>query len=529
MEEKKNEIIEENVDETIEENVNDVIEENVDEKIKEKTTDQDEENNQEQMNGESEEKSGRYETLTELEPNLWTYGSPIVITSGVLTRDFVSKKNRLTFRFVNIFEQDIREVHLTVLVGEEEEPIEHSYLALGQKYLSEKGRAAQITIPDEEARTFKIVIDQVLFEDGTEWHKKEALLESAGEMDDIETFAQAKLKDYEDNYLTATEEIAKDDSESIGNGIEILKRIRWYKDGRELYKDAKRKYGILKQNEERKLVGASKKADREQAMKKRTVEVAVAIGIIILIAVVVVIAYIIPNNKLNKAKKTFKAEKYSEAAEQLEALNGFKDSESYLSASYYNLGKQAYEKGDTKTAKSYFEKSYSTDKDCNEGVQAKAFLDYYDGVDAMEKGDYKNAQELLQGSKDSIGDVTLLNDIDTRISELYYLQEDYESAWNSIINIYAKDTKNEEISSMYCTYGEAYAKKLIAEGKRKEGMDVYGKVKDNKQYKGDVLTKKFYDEAVKLAKKGKIDDAEEKGGNSDYFGFLNEIESHIIS
>ena len=39
----------------------------------------------------------------------------------------------------------------------------------------------------------------------------------------------------------------------------------------------------------------------------------------------------------------------------------------------------------------------------------------------------------------------------------------------------------------------------------------------------------MHTEAIKIMEKGKIDDAEEKGGNSDYFGFLNEIESHIIS
>lgn len=36
-------------------------------------------------------------------------------------------------------------------------------------------------------------------------------------------------------------------------------------------------------------------------------------------------------------------------------------------------------------------------------------------------------------------------------------------------------------------------------------------------------------EAVEIMEGGKIDDTGEKGGNSDYFGFLSELGSHIIS
>ena len=39
----------------------------------------------------------------------------------------------------------------------------------------------------------------------------------------------------------------------------------------------------------------------------------------------------------------------------------------------------------------------------------------------------------------------------------------------------------------------------------------------------------MHTEAIKIMEKGKIDDAGERGGNSDYFGFLNEIGSHLIS
>ena len=358
--------------------------------------------------------------------------------------------------------------------------------------MAEKGKTAKIPIPDEEERIFKIRIDRVLFEDGSIWNKENAVLESAGVMDDVETFAEAKLKDYEDNYLTAVENIEKDESESIGNGMEILKRIPWYKDSAELYQDAKRKYGILKQTEERRKATEDKKAKRKKAMRIQYLKIALLIACCIVIAITVYIAYIVPNRYYSKAKKQLEKENYSNAVKDFEKMHGFKDSEKYLAASYYSLAKEAYAKDDKDTAKDYFEKSYEADPESDEGQWSKAFLDYYDGVEAMDKKDYANAQKLLQGSKDSIGDYNLVNDIDVRLAELYYLQKDYESAWNSITNLYAKNTNNEEIAKMYCTYGETYAKALLAQKKRAEGMEVYGKVKADKHYSGAKLTTDFY-------------------------------------
>lgn len=487
---------------------NGIQEETVKEEMKEETPAQ-QDMADEQQTEESTKESGRYETLTELSHNLWTYGSPVLFTEGILQRDTVSQKNRLTLKFVNIYEQDIRDVYISILTGDTEEPetIEHSYLALGQGYLVEKGRTAKITIPDDEARVFRIRIEKIVFEDGSVWHKKDAVLESAGEMEDIETFAQAKLKDYEDNYISAVEEIAKDDSESIGNGIEIVKRILWYKDGAELYRDAKRKYGILKQNEERKKAGVSKREDRKKLMRKRFIKIAVVIAVLAGLCLAGYFFFIVPNNSLKAAKKNIKAEQYDQAISKLDKLGGFLDSEEYLASAYFSKAQAAYDGGDIDKAKSYFQKSYDADKDCEDGIKSKAYLDYYDGVKAISDGDYEKAHKLLESSKDSIGNYNLVNNIDVRLSEIYYLQQNYEAAWKSIINLYAKNTDDQEISTMYCTYGEAYAKKLIADGKRTEGMEIYGKVQDNPNYKGASLSNDFYQEAVKLAEQGKIDEA----------------------
>jgi hypothetical protein len=169
------------------------------------------------------EEDKRYNVITELPKNLWTYGSPIIFESGVLERDNISKKNRLTLNFTNIYPSTIKNVDITVFASDEEgntEQVEHQYVALGQKYLTSKGSAAKLHIKNETAKKFVIKVNSVEFEDGSYWSKEDAVYESTGDIENLETFAEAKAKDYEDNYVTGTEEVGKDDSLSIGNGIE---------------------------------------------------------------------------------------------------------------------------------------------------------------------------------------------------------------------------------------------------------------------------------------------------------------------
>ena len=220
-----------------------------------------------------EKENGRYKVIAKLEPNLWTYGSPVLFEKGTLERDQVSNINRLSLIFTNIYEEkEIRDLYITIYADDGEgnvEQINHSYLAMGQEYLASKGKAAKITIKNENAVKFIIKIDRVVFVDGSVWTKKDAVLESAGEMEDVEVFAQAKTKDYEDNYISGMEEVQKDDSASIGNGIEILKRIAWYKNSKELIKTAHKKYDIAVKNEERKQASENRRANRQKDVKKK--------------------------------------------------------------------------------------------------------------------------------------------------------------------------------------------------------------------------------------------------------------------
>ncbi len=451
------------------------------------------------------ETESRYDKLLDLEVNLWTYGSPVLFESGILEYDKISDKNRLTLKFTNIYKKDIRELNITVSVSDDEvnvENIEHNYGALGLKYLETKGSAAKITIPNKAAGKYVIQVNYVTFEDGTIWQKQDSIYESVGELEDVEVFAEAKLKDYEDSYISATEDISKDDSVHIGNGIEILKRISWYLDAKVLLKDAKRKYSIVKQNEERKQASEDRRANRKKAVRKRYIVAGIAVGVIAVIAAVVVFAFIIPNNKYKAAKKLMNDKKYDKAVTAFEELNGFMKSEEYLAEANYNLGLAALSDGDEDKAADYFVKGHDADKDSTHGKMAGAFLDYYDGAEALQKENYEEAMKLFKSSANAASDFNLINKASAGMAEIYYLQKDYETAWNTIKNVYAKDTSYE---AEYGTYGYGYAKYLVDKGNTKNGMSIYNSVA--KYTKAQNLNESVYNQAVKLGEQGKISEA----------------------
>lgn len=453
----------------------------------------------------SEQQDKRYKTLVTLDKNLWTYGSPIIFENGILERDMVSNKNRLTLSFTNINQLTINNVNITVFASDDEgnmEQIEHQYAALGQKYMASKGASAKIHVQNEDAEQFVIQVNSVEFEDGTVWSKEEAFYESAGEIEDIQFFAEAKAKDYEDSYIQGKENVSKDDSASIGDGIEILKRVVWYKDTKEILKDSKRKYRIAQQNEERKRASEDRRSERKTAVKKRYITAGITIGMIALITVVSVVAFFIPNGKYKEAKKYINAKQYDKAAASFEKLNGFLKSESYLAQAYYNLGLQALSGGDEKKASDCFTKGHDADAESDYGKMSGSFLDYYAGSEALEKKDYDKAMQLLKSSANAASDFNLTNKASASMAQIYYLQGKYENAWNAIKNVYAKDASYQ---AQYGEYGYGYAKSLVDSGKTKEGMDIYNTI--SKYTKAADLNQSVYNQAVKLGEQGKIADS----------------------
>lgn len=440
------------------------------------------------------------EVLKKLEENLWTYGSPVIFRSGVITKGDEEEKITLMLTFANIFEKTIQEISIKMLVtdseGKEEVALQN-YTSLGLGYLESKSDIAFSNL-ESDAQSLLITVNRVVFEDGTVWAKEDAVYESTGNIEDIEIFAKAKNKDYEDNYIIAKEDIAKEDYINMGNGIEILKRISWYKDSEKILRDTEHKYNALKNTEDRRKQIEYKKAHRRKSVKKKYIITSVITVVVVGIIAAGIMAFMIPNNKYKDAKKLLNNKKYEQAVKEFTGLKGFLKSEKYLSEAYYNLGLEASEKDENKAIE-YFKKSNQADKESQHGVMAGAFLDYYDGVTALDAKEYDRAMELFKTSANAASDFNLVNKASAGMAQVYYLKGDYTTAWNTIKNVFAKD---QTYQNEYGTYGYAYAKALVDSGKTSEGMNLY---KDIAKYtNAENLNDSVYNQAVKLGESGKM-------------------------
>ena len=455
-----------------------------------------------ESNSKKEVDEGRYTTLLEFEKNLWTHGSPIIVEKGVLENDKVSNKNRVNLKFINVFPDTIRDVYLTVIAKDPEgnvDEIDHSYKALGQKYLSTKG-VAKLTIDNKEVNDFKVRLDRVVFEDGRVWEKADAILESKGEIEDVEEFAEENLKEYEDAYKAALNYVQSDDSEHISEGITILEKIHWYKDSDDRLNDAYKKFEAAKQNEDRKKSREDSIKKREVVVKKRfKIAMGVVFAIIILI-VLSVVSFFIPNIQYGKAKKLLKDEKYVQAAKEFDDLNGFLKSEDYEAECYYNIGVDYLKKGDEEKAKKNFQKAYDADSNSEYGEVANSFLDYYRGEEALKENKIDDAYNYFKKSADSASDINLANKASAGFAQVSFVKGNYKDAWDSIQNIYSKDPN--AYKQQYAKYGYEYAKYLISKEKYKKGLEVYNKVA--KLTNEPNLNVSIYNKAKALAGKGNI-------------------------
>ncbi len=455
-----------------------------------------------ESNSKKEVEESRYTTLLELEQNLWTYGSPILVRKGVLESDKVSNKNRLTLKFTNIFYETIRDVYITVIAKDPEgnvSEIEHSYKALGQRYLSTKG-VAKLTIENQDANDFKVRLDRVVFENGRVWDKKDAVLESVGEIEDVEDFAEENLKSYEDAYKAGLNEVQSDEAEHISEGITIFEKIHWYKDSDERLSDAYKKFEAAKQNEERKRSRESSVKEREVLVKKRfKITIGVVIAVIALI-VLAIVSFFIPNIQYGKAKQLLKQEKYVEAGKEFSDLNGFLKSEDFAAECYYNIGLDYLNKGDEEKAKANFQKAYDADANSEYGEMASSFLDYYKGEEALKNNQIDDAYKYFKKSVDAASDINLSNKASAGFAQVSFVKRNYKDAWDSIQNVYSKDRKTYQ--AQYAQYGYDYAKYLISKEKYKKAIQVYNKVA--KYTKAQNLSEVIYQKAVKLGEKGNI-------------------------
>ncbi len=119
--------------------------------------------------------SDRYKRLFSLKENLYTEGSPVIISAGALLLDTNTNKVLAQCKFKNISFKTIK--GLTVYVRELDtgnrpigNAISYQYLDLNAGRDIEFGQKSAITLPDETTRAFVIVVSEVIFDDNSVWN-----------------------------------------------------------------------------------------------------------------------------------------------------------------------------------------------------------------------------------------------------------------------------------------------------------------------------------------------------------------------
>lgn len=294
--------------------------------------------------------SERYTRLFALEENLYSDGSPVVISAGALLKDNQTGAVLAQLKIRNIGGKTIKAAAVRITcfdtVGKPlEGTAEKEYLDLTAGRDEEFGQKSLVSLPDTSARSFSVAVTWVAFSDNTVWNASEEELSALPKQDslsevfgDEELVKQYRLKygagtksfprKYKDLWFCACGAFNHADEEVChvcGQKLAALlpfdaEALKAEKDKR-LQKEADER----RRAEEQANAAAAESAKKAKKARKTAAIVAAAIcGC----AVVAVLLYkiVIPSYKLNQADKLAASGNYEAAFMLLDELN-YKNSE----------------------------------------------------------------------------------------------------------------------------------------------------------------------------------------------------------
>lgn len=314
----------------------------------------------------------KFATLFKSYKELYTYGSPLIITAGALLKHNESGKVFVQLKMKNISPKIIKAVKVSVRAfdsfGNEIEGIkDYQYLDISAKRNTEFGNKQLITLPDSTTRSFSVACTEVLFDEGksdlldenAEWKEipeqkeLEVIGHNLAEQYRRETFPGAKFipEGFEDVWCCTCGAINKDSE----NGCCVCgydkerQMLAFNRENLALHFNEYKKVQAEKAEAAR--VEAMRKAEEERIARQKRNKKAIKITAIVL-AIVAVIAIaaalfvflINPMMKYDYASKMMEEGYYAEAASAFEKLDGFKDSEEMVQNCYIELlGEEGYD------------------------------------------------------------------------------------------------------------------------------------------------------------------------------------------
>ncbi len=284
----------------------------------------------------------RFEKKYSLPNALYADDAPLIISTGALLMDSLSKKNLVQLKFKNISDKEISTVRVSVSALNESGEVlgnaaEYSYTGLAAEREAEFGQKAGIAMPSAEAVSFSASVLRVDFSDGSAWDgtgsvwsalkSPRTLSEALGEEELAHQYAIRNGSD-----CTTMPEGDRGLWYCVCGAVNHDSEAKCYR-CRRIYSAMKDiNIPLLRSESAQRLESEKKQDDEEQTKRKagrKKLLIALAIAIPVIIAIIIVLCTV-PRNIREKedyaaAQELLDAGKYDEAQAAFAAMGDYSD------------------------------------------------------------------------------------------------------------------------------------------------------------------------------------------------------------
>lgn len=277
----------------------------------------------------------RYSYLYTLPQNLYTVGSPVLISAGTLLKDNQNGRIIAQLKFRSISNKIIKAVKVKLNLFDTAgnpigESVVYDYLDLSVSRNVEFGQKTPVPVSDNIARSYSVAVTEVVFGDRSVWTEADGKWEPLSKPQrlllDDELFKQYQItfgnnSKYEPKeekdlwYCTCGELNRKGEMcHACRNTLTVLQTVDMAQLAKE--KDAR-------------LANEAQQAAIEQAAaekQKKILKIIIPAVCAVIVSVVLLNMVILPTAKYNNAMALMENNQYEEAITVFETLNGYKDS-----------------------------------------------------------------------------------------------------------------------------------------------------------------------------------------------------------
>ena len=350
----------------------------------------------------------RFSRLFSLPENLYSVGSPVVISAGALQKDNQTGKVLVQLKIKNISAKIIKALKVLIVPLDTTnsplgEPFEYQYLDLNAHRDVEFGQKVPIALPDSHSRGFSVSVNQVVLSDNSIWNAENPTWEPLNEPEAIEAhIADTELvKQFKIQYgneclymLSEQKDIwicpcgaLNHSSESAchkcNKKLSDFKNVNWNalkEEANIRLAEEKAKANIRLAEEKAKAKEVREAREREaeyrkqrEIQKQKRNRILIYCAVLIFIAFVSIKTAIIPGVKYFNAISLMESGKYEEAAVLFAELDDFSDSSFKKDDARYQYALQKIDEEDYIMATEILQQlgDYADSKDKIEEIKPK--------------------------------------------------------------------------------------------------------------------------------------------------------------